>query len=127
MRQLDNAREDSRRVEQLSRAQSDADAELKRQRTLVACLQESLAASEENAEEAKLASDRFANELMRVQAETRALAEQADELQRLLQDARAMVANEARDRDVWKGRCQDLREEVDELRVRRRQNKILCF
>ncbi|KAJ2745162.1 hypothetical protein GGI20_002387 [Coemansia sp. BCRC 34301] len=127
MRQLDNAREDSRRVEKLTQAKSETEAELNRQRTLVACLQESLAASEENAEEAKLASDRYANELMRVQAETRALAEQADELQSLLQDARAMVANEARDRDVWKGRCQDLREEVDELRVRRRQSKILCF
>ncbi|KAJ2027169.1 hypothetical protein H4S03_008368 [Coemansia sp. S3946] len=127
MRQLDDAREDSRRLEQLARTHADTDAELKRQRTLVACLQESLAASEETAEEAKLASDRYANELMRVQAETRAVTEQAEELQRLLQDARAMVASESRDRDVWKGRCQDLREEVDELRVRRRQNKILCF
>ncbi|KAJ2887711.1 hypothetical protein GGI21_006833, partial [Coemansia aciculifera] len=124
---LDDAREDSRRVEQLARAHAEVEAELKRQRTLVACLQESLAASEENAEEAKLASDRFANELMRVQAETRALAEQAEEMERLLHDARAMVANEARDRDLWKGRCQDLREEVDELRVRRRQSKIRCF
>ncbi|KAJ2411166.1 hypothetical protein GGI10_004410 [Coemansia sp. RSA 2530] len=127
MRQLDGAREDSRRLEQLARAHADADSELKRQRTLVACLQESLAASEETAEESKLASDRYANELMRVQAESRAVVEQADELQRMLQDARAMVASEARDRDVWKSRCQDLREEVDELRVRRRQNKILCF
>ncbi|KAJ2884304.1 hypothetical protein H4R27_002185 [Coemansia aciculifera] len=127
MRQLDDAREDSRRLEQVARAHADADAELKRQRTLVACLQESLAASEETAEEAKLASDRYANELMRVQAESRGVVEQAEELQRLLQDARAMVASESRDRDVWKGRCQDLREEVDELRVRRRQNKILCF
>ncbi|KAJ2492644.1 hypothetical protein IWW37_001255 [Coemansia sp. RSA 2050] len=127
MRQLDDAREDSRRLEQLARAHADADSEIKRQRTLVACLQESLAASEETAEESKLASDRYANELMRVQAESRAVVEQVDELQRMLQDARAMVASEARDRDVWKSRCQDLREEVDELRVRRRQNKILCF
>ncbi|KAJ2000205.1 hypothetical protein H4R26_004725, partial [Coemansia thaxteri] len=133
MRQLDSARDETSRLE-AARARApppDTDAELVRARTLVACLQESLAASEDNAEQAALASDRLTNELMRahadIQAQARVHEQELGEISHMLDDARAMVSSEARDRDVWKSRCQDLREEVDELRVRRRQSKILCF
>ncbi|KAJ1879006.1 hypothetical protein LPJ57_003074, partial [Coemansia sp. RSA 486] len=125
---LDAAREDLRRSEEDARNR-DADAQnaLAKQTDQVSRLRDSLTVSEDHVEEARQTADRYANELVRVQAETKAFAEQLDAARKQLDDAQAMAATEARDRDVWKGRCQDLREEVNELRARRRQSKILCF
>ncbi|KAJ2857706.1 hypothetical protein GGI22_003448, partial [Coemansia erecta] len=94
---------------------------------LVSVLRESLAADEQHIEEAKLASDRYSNELVRVQAEVKRLEVQLDDLHQQLDDARGISMSEARDRDIWKSRCLDLREEIEELRTRRRQSKIRCF
>ncbi|KAJ2236285.1 hypothetical protein H4R99_005421 [Coemansia sp. RSA 1722] len=128
MHQLDAAREDLRRSEEDARNR-DADAQnaLAKQTDQVSRLRDSLTVSEDRVEEARQTADRYANELVRVQAEAKAFADQLDAARKQLDDAQAMAATEARDRDVWKGRCQDLREEVNELRARRRQSKILCF
>ncbi|KAJ1963234.1 hypothetical protein GGI12_002172 [Dipsacomyces acuminosporus] len=125
--QLEEARREAQHLGELARHAKELENELKTQRTLVTCLQGSLSSSEEQAEEAKLSADRYANELLRTQAEAKAVAGQLEGLKQQLEDARSMVISEARDRDIWKGRCQDLREEVDELRSKRRQSKILCF
>ncbi|KAJ2724395.1 hypothetical protein GGI07_001996 [Coemansia sp. Benny D115] len=128
VRELDEARDDLRlQTEQMESRAADAAAELAKQTALVTCLRESLALSEEHVEEARLTADRYANELLRVQADAKNALEQASSMRAQLEETRSMVASEARDRDIWKGRCQDLREEVEQLRSRRRQSKILCF
>ncbi|KAJ2856524.1 hypothetical protein J3B02_001550, partial [Coemansia erecta] len=126
MHQLDAVREEHRQAGDAARRR-DADAQdaLAKQTDLANRLRDSLTLSEDRGEEARLTADRFANELMRVQAEAKNVAEQLDVARKQLDDAQAMAATEARDRDVWKGRCQDLRDEVNELRARRRQSKIL--
>ncbi|KAJ1800447.1 hypothetical protein LPJ59_001090 [Coemansia sp. RSA 2399] len=111
----------------LQKQKKDADGEIESHKKLVSVLRESLAADEQHMEEAKLASDRYSNELVRVQAEVKKLEVQLDDLRQQLDDARGISMSEARDRDIWKSRCQDLREEVEELRTRRRQSKIRCF
>ncbi|KAJ1895626.1 hypothetical protein LPJ66_004478, partial [Kickxella alabastrina] len=127
-RQLDDAREENRRISDLIQNQAnEAQEDLFKQSDQVARLRESLVLSEEHAEEARLTADRYANELMRVQAEVKSYVDQLDSLRRQLEDTRGMVGSEARDRDIWKNRCQDLREEVEELRMQRRQSKIRCF
>ncbi|KAJ1895722.1 hypothetical protein LPJ66_004416, partial [Kickxella alabastrina] len=127
-RQLDDAREENRRISDLIQNQAnEAQEVLFKQSDQVARLRESLVLSEEHAEEARLTADRYANELMRVQAEVKSYVDQLDLLRHQLEDTRGMVGSEARDRDIWKNRCQDLREEVEELRMQRRQSKIRCF
>ncbi|KAJ1941122.1 hypothetical protein GGF37_003692, partial [Kickxella alabastrina] len=121
MRQLDDAREENRRISDLIQNQAnEAQEDLFKQSDQVARLRESLVLSEEHAEEARLTADRYANELMRVQAEVKSHVDQLDLLRHQLEDTRGMVGSEARDRDIWKNRCQDLREEVEELRMQRR-------
>ncbi|KAJ1809661.1 hypothetical protein LPJ56_004505, partial [Coemansia sp. RSA 2599] len=128
MHQLDAAREEHRQTEEAARRRNaDAQDALAKQTDLVNRLRDSLTVSEDRVEEARLTADRYANELMRVQAETKTFSEQLEAARKQLEDAQAMAATEARDRDIWKGRCQDLRDEVNELRARRRQSKILCF
>ncbi|KAJ2548995.1 hypothetical protein EV175_004614 [Coemansia sp. RSA 1933] len=111
----------------LQKQKDDADAEREAQKNLVTDMEVSRAAEEKLMEDVKLASTRYSNELVRVQAEVKRLEEQLEDLRQQLEDARGISMTEARDRDVWKSRCQDLREEVEELRTRRRQSKILCF
>ncbi|KAJ1772113.1 hypothetical protein IW140_004101 [Coemansia sp. RSA 1813] len=111
----------------LQKQKKDADAEIESHKKLASVLRESLVASEQHMDEAKLASDRYTNELVRVQAEVKKLEEQLDSLRQQLEDSQGISMSEARDRDIWKSRCQDLREEIEELRARRRQSKILCF
>ncbi|KAJ2786637.1 hypothetical protein GGI15_001352 [Coemansia interrupta] len=106
--------------------QADSDA-LARQTEIVAQMRDSLGRSEMRADEAAATADRYGNELVRVQAEARLAAEQKTQLAAQLEEARKAVAAETRDRDLWKARCLDMRDEIEELRVRRRQSKLRCF
>ncbi|KAJ2613563.1 hypothetical protein EV177_002477 [Coemansia sp. RSA 1804] len=111
----------------LQNLKEESEIKLEQQENLVADLKENVAASEQHMNESKLASDRYSNELVRVQAEVKRLQEQLEDLHHQLDDSRGISMTEARDRDIWKSRYQDLREEVEELRARRRHSKILCF
>ncbi|KAJ2607979.1 hypothetical protein H4S08_004624 [Coemansia sp. RSA 1365] len=64
---------------------------------------------------------RHSNDLLRARADADAMAKQ-------LEDSNALVMREARDRDIWKGRSQDLREELAEIQsTSRRRSKLFCF
>ncbi|KAJ2382273.1 hypothetical protein GGI05_005706, partial [Coemansia sp. RSA 2603] len=120
----------SRALQQLTAAdaarQHDADA-LAELRDTLAQMRESLGRSERRADEAAATADRYANELVRVQAEVRVALEDRERGAALLEDAGKKAEAEARDRDLWKARCLDMRDEIEELRARRRQSKIRCF
>ncbi|KAJ1722463.1 hypothetical protein LPJ53_003103 [Coemansia erecta] len=104
----------------------DADA-LARQTDALAQMRDSLGRSEARADEAAATADRYGNELVRVQAETKAAGERHAALAALLEEARKTAVAETRDRDLWKARCLDMRDEIEELRTRRRQSKLRCF
>ncbi|KAJ2662930.1 hypothetical protein IWW48_001638 [Coemansia sp. RSA 1200] len=121
------AKENQHLTTVLQNQKEESEIQIEQQKKLVADLNESVAASEQHMNESKLASDRYSNELVRVQAEVKRLQEQIEDLHQQLDDSRGIAMTEARDRDIWKSRYQDLREEVEELRARRRHSKILCF
>ncbi|ORX71426.1 hypothetical protein DL89DRAFT_125242 [Linderina pennispora] len=100
--QLDTTRREASELRNLAARAQELEAELGSQKTLVVCLKESLASSEEQTEEIKLNADRYANELLRAQAEAKSLGDQVELVSQQLMDARQLVTNEARDRDIWK-------------------------
>ncbi|KAJ1729884.1 hypothetical protein LPJ61_003309, partial [Coemansia biformis] len=120
--QADEACADPRALEPPAPAEPAADPEeLARLREKLDAVSDDLAAAAARASQAEADMVRHSNELIRARAETEALA-------RRLDDARAMVSREARDRDIWKGRSQDLRDELDEIRMSsRRRSKLFCF
>ncbi|KAJ2714651.1 hypothetical protein H4R19_001618, partial [Coemansia spiralis] len=80
-----------------------------------------LAAAAERASQAEAEAVRHSNEVVRIRAET-------DMMVRELNESRAMATREARDRDIWKGRSQDLRDELEEIRLSgRRRSRLFCF
>ncbi|KAJ2078558.1 hypothetical protein H4R24_004397 [Coemansia sp. RSA 988] len=95
--------------------------QLRQMQSRLESVESELADAINRANQAEDDAARHSNELLRARADADAVAKQ-------LEDTHALVMREARDRDIWKGRSQDLREELAEIRsTSRRRSKMFCF
>ncbi|KAJ1920571.1 hypothetical protein H4219_001271 [Mycoemilia scoparia] len=102
--------------------------ELESHKQLIATLEESLTNSEAQMEKYKQEVESYSQEVLRSHSETKSLRENLERMKFQLADAKSTSDAEARDRDMWKSKCQDLQEELQERRMlSRRKSKMLCF
>ncbi|KAJ2809246.1 hypothetical protein H4R20_000241 [Coemansia guatemalensis] len=114
LQQLELSREEEAEGEELT-------PQLRQMQARLESLEAELADAVDRANQAEDNAARQSNELLRARADADAIAKQ-------LEDTHALVMREARDRDIWKGRSQDLREELAEIRsTSRRRSKLFCF
>ena len=102
--------------------------EMESHKALIASLEESLTYSEKQVEKHKAEAESYSREILRSNSEAKSLREHLERIRFQLADAKSTSDAEARDRDLWKSRCQDLQDEIQERRMlSRRRSRIFCF
>ncbi|OMH83371.1 Kinesin-like protein KIF27 [Zancudomyces culisetae] len=104
--------------------------ELYSQQVLITSLQRDIDKLEIQIDNLTNAKEHNSVEVDRLNTESTSLHEQIDRLYAQLQETKLKAENEAKDRDIWKNRFQDLQEEMEEqlkLRNNKKSSGFLCF